>query len=150
MIASIFVQNFWCRYLCPYGAFLGLVSLFSPARITRNADTCIDCAKCAKACPSALPVDKLVQIRSAECTGCLECVAVCPAKDTLTLSVPVGLRKRRAIPAWSMAAGIAIIFFGLVGYAKFTGHWNTDLPKQVYLQLVPNASEQQHPMSAAQ
>ena len=150
VIASIFVQNFWCRYLCPYGALLGLVSMFSPARITRNADTCIDCAKCAKACPSALPVDKLVQIRSAECTGCLECVAVCPAKDTLTLSVPVGLRKHRAVPAWSMAAGIAIIFFGLVGYAKFNRHWNTDLPKQVYLQLVPNASEQQHPMSAAQ
>ena len=60
VIASIFVQNFWCRYLCPYGAFLGLVSLFSPARITRNLGTCIDCAKCAKACPSALPVDKLV------------------------------------------------------------------------------------------
>jgi polyferredoxin len=150
VIASIFVQNFWCRYLCPYGALLGLVSMFSPARITRNSDTCIDCAKCAKACPSALPVDKLVQIRSAECTGCLECVAVCPAKDTLTLSVPVGLRKHRAVPAWSMAAGIAIIFFGLVGYAKFNRHWNTDLPKQVYLELVPNASAQQHPMSAAQ
>jgi polyferredoxin len=150
LLASIFVQNFWCRYLCPYGAFLGLVSLLSPTRITRKPETCIDCAKCAKACPSALPVDKLVRIRSAECTGCLECVAVCPAKDTLIMSVPVGLRKRRAIPAWSMAAGIAIIFFGLVGYAKFAGHWNTDLPKQVYLQLVPKANEQQHPMPGSQ
>ena len=28
--------------------------------------------------------------------------------------------------------------------------WNTDLPKQVYLQFVPNASEQQHPTSGAQ
>ena len=149
-IASIFVQNFWCRYLCPYGAFLGLASLFSPARITRNLDTCIDCANCAKACPSALPVDKLVQIRSAECTGCLECVAVCPAKDALVMILPVGLRKRRAIPVWSMAAGIAIIFFGMVGYSRFTGHWNTDLPKQVYLQLVPNATEQHHPMPGAQ
>ncbi len=150
VIASIFVQNFWCRYLCPYGAFLGLVSLLSPARIRRNLETCIDCAKCAKACPSALPVDKLVQIRSAECTGCLECVAVCPAKDTLLISVPAGLRKRYAIPTWSMAAGIAIIFLGLVSYAKVTGHWNTNLPKQVYLQLVPNANDQQHPMPGAQ
>jgi polyferredoxin len=150
VIASIFVQNFWCRYLCPYGAFLGLVSLFSPSRITRNLDTCIDCAKCAKACPSALPVDKLVQIRSAECTGCLECVAVCPAKDTLTMTVPVGWRERRAIPAWCLAAGIAIIFFGLIGYAKLAGHWNTVLPKQVYLQLVPNAAQQHHPGIRAQ
>jgi polyferredoxin len=106
VIASIVVQNFWCRYLCAYGGFLGLVSLVSPMRITRNASTCIDCAKCAKACPAALPVDKLLQIRSAECTGCLECVAVCPAKETLTMSVPLGVRKRRAIPAWSMAAGM--------------------------------------------
>lgn len=150
VVASIFIKNFWCRYVCPYGAFLGLAALLSPSRITRNPDFCIDCAKCAKACPSILPVDKLIQIRSAECTGCLECVAVCPAKDTLAMSVPVSLRKRRAIPAWSMAAGIAIIFFGLVGYAKITRHWNTNLPRQVYFQLVPNASQQHHPLPGEQ
>ena len=150
VVASIFIKNFWCRYVCPYGAFLGLAALLSPSRITRNPDSCIDCAKCAKACPSILPVDKLIQIRSAECTGCLECVAVCPAKDTLAMSVPAGLRKRHAIPVWSMAAGIAIIFFGLVGYAKATHHWNTNLPKQVYLQLVPNASQQHHPLPGEQ
>jgi polyferredoxin len=150
VIASIFVQNFWCRYLCPYGGFLGMVSLLSPVRIIRNASTCIDCAKCAKACPSALPVDKLVQIRSAECTGCLECVAVCPAKDTLTMSLPVGLRKRRAIPAWSLAAGIAFLFLAIVDYAKITDHWNTDLPKQVYLELVPRAGAQEHPIPGQQ
>ena len=150
VIASIFAQNSWCRYLCPYGGFLGLVSLLSPTRITRNSSTCIDCALCAKACPSALPVDKLLQIRSAECTGCLECVAICPAKDALTMSVLAGEQKRRAIPAWCMAAGIAILFLGMVGYAKVTGQWNTNLPKQVYLQLVPNASEQHHPMPGAQ
>jgi polyferredoxin len=150
VIASIFIRNFWCRYLCPYGAFLGLASLLSPSRISRNVDSCINCAKCANACPSALPVDKLIQIRSAECTGCLECVAVCPAKDTLAMTFPAGLRKRRSIPAWSMAAGIAIIFFGLVGYAKVSNHWNTDLPKRVYLQLVPSATERQHLMPGQQ
>ena len=87
-VASLLIQNFWCRYLCPYGALLGIASFFSPARIRRNPETCIDCAKCVKACPSALPVDTLVTIKSAECTGCLECVAVCPAKDTLGLSLP--------------------------------------------------------------
>ena len=66
------------------------------------------------------------------------------------MSLLAGEQKRRAIPAWSMAAGIAILFLGMVGYAKGTGQWNANLPKQVYLQLVPSASEQHHPMPEAQ
>jgi polyferredoxin len=150
LVGSIFVKNSWCRYLCPYGAFLGISSLLSPTRITRNSDACIDCAKCAKACPSALPVDKLVQIRSAECTACLECVAVCPAKDALAMTVSTGWRKRRVIPAWGLAASIGVLFFGMIGYAKLSGHWSTNLPKQVYLQLVPAADGQQHPKPPGQ
>ncbi|HEX6880068.1 MAG TPA: 4Fe-4S binding protein, partial [Terriglobales bacterium] len=131
VILSIFIQNFWCRFLCPYGALMGLASVFSPAKIRRNESACIDCSKCAKACPSNLPVDKLVQIRSAECTSCLECVAVCPAKDALALQLP---RKRRLSPA-AVAAAIAVLFFGLVGFAKATGHWDTKLPRALYIQL---------------
>ena len=37
VLASVFVQNFWCRYLCPYGALMGLASLASPLRIRRDA-----------------------------------------------------------------------------------------------------------------
>jgi len=147
--ASLFIQNFWCRYLCPYGALLGITSLFSPARIRRNVETCIDCAKCAKACPSALPVDKLVTIKSAECTGCLECVAVCPAKDTLNLSlpkIPGLLPQPPKLPVWAMAAGIAALFFGIVGFAKTAGHWDSHVPSAIYQQLVPHADEARHPM----
>ena len=140
-ILSIFIQNFWCRFLCPYGALMGLASLFSPAKIRRNEQACIDCAKCTKACPSNLPVDKLIQIRSAECTACLECVAVCPAQDALDFELP---RRRRVSPAM-VAATIAILFVGLVSYAKLSGHWDTNIPRQIYMQLVPSANEASHP-----
>jgi len=139
VVASIFVQNFWCRYLCPYGALLGLTALASPTRIRRNAESCIDCAKCAKACPSALPVDKLISIKSAECTGCLECVAVCPAKDTLSLSlvkVPGATAEPGRVPVWAMAAGIAILFFGIVGFAKSSGFWDSRVPAAIYRELI--------------
>ncbi|HXZ81577.1 MAG TPA: 4Fe-4S binding protein [Terriglobales bacterium] len=141
LVLSVFIQNFWCRYLCPYGALLGLAALPSPLRIRRRPSACIDCARCARACPAFLPVDKLIAIRSAECTACLECVAVCPAQDALSLSA-----LRRPFPAWALAAGIAMSFLGTVGVAKATGHWDSHIPRQIYLELVPHADQAQHPM----
>ncbi len=141
ILASVFVQNFWCRYLCPYGALMGLVAMLSPARIRRSPQYCIDCAKCARACPSQLKVDKLITIGSAECTGCLECVAACPAEGALVLALP----RRRVLPAWEITAGIAIVFLGITGLAYWTGHWHTDLPASVYHELIPRAREFSHP-----
>jgi polyferredoxin len=140
-LLSVFFQNFWCRYLCPYGALMGLASLLSPARIRRDPEQCIDCSKCARICPALLPVDKLSFVRSAECTACLECIAVCPARGALELS----MASRRRIPAWGMAAGIAIVFLGIVGYAKWHGAWESRIPESVYRQYVPVAGEFQHP-----
>ena len=140
-LLSLLIKNFWCRYLCPYGALMGLVSLLSPARIRRDPDVCIDCAKCARACPAGLPVDKLATVRSAECTGCLECVAICPAAGALELSLP----KRRRIPAWALATGIAVVFLGTVGIAKLSGHWDTHLPNDVYQRLITRINDFTHP-----
>lgn len=142
VILSVFIQNFWCRYLCPYGALMGLAALASPLRIRRNTATCIDCGKCARACPERLPVDRLVQIRSAECIGCLECVAVCPVEDTLEMHA-AGLRRR--VPGWAMAAAIVLIFCGATGWAMWAGHWQTHVPDEVYRELIPRAHEFSHP-----
>jgi polyferredoxin len=141
VVASVFVQNFWCRYLCPYGAMMGIASLASPLRIRREPDICIDCAKCAKACPSALPVDRLITIQSAECIACLQCVADCPAEGALFLSAP----RRKRVPAWAVAFGALALFAGAYTYGQLSGHWSTDLPSRVYFELVPHANEFTHP-----
>jgi polyferredoxin len=141
VVLSVVTKNFWCRYLCPYGALLGLASMLSPLGITRDPVSCIDCGKCAKACPSLLPVDRVLTIRSAECTGCLTCVTVCPVKDALEMRAP----RRRLVPGWAMAAGVAVIFIGVVGFAKVMGYWEPSLPEQVFFDLIPRAASFAHP-----
>ena len=156
VLFSVLVENFWCRYLCPYGALLGLASLLSPIKIRRDASACIDCAKCAHACPAALPVDKLLQIRSVECSACMSCIAVCPAEDALQLALPPrpiaspatppAVRwARRTLSPFAVACFLAYLFFGAVLFARATNHWNSELPRDVYMQLVPHANELSHP-----
>lgn len=141
VLASLVVQNFWCRYLCPYGALMGLFSWQSPLRIRREPERCIDCAKCAKACPSQLKVDRLIQIESPECLGCYECVAACPAEGALAMT----MAGRKRVPAWASAAATAAIFLLIVGGAQHFGYWETILPSSVYMDLVPRAAEFGHP-----
>jgi ferredoxin len=152
MLGSMLVQNFWCRYLCPYGALMGVVSLLSPVKIRRDADACIDCAKCAKACPAGLAVDKLVQIRSAECTACMACVASCPAENALQFALAprktTTIRERwarRALGPLAVASILAYLFLGFVLYARATNHWQTTMPRAVYMHLVPRANQLTHP-----
>jgi hypothetical protein len=83
-------------------------------------------------------------VKSAECTSCLSCVAVCPAVGALDLTM--GVRNARAaVPPWAVAVGIMILFLGIVGYARGAGYWHTSLPDSVYFDLVPRADEFAHP-----
>jgi len=152
VVLSVLVQNFWCRYLCPYGALLGFASLLSPVKIRRDVEACIDCGKCAKACPANLKVDELVQVRSVECNACMACVAACSSQDALQFALPARKQVtrqqrwyRRALNPLAVTAVIAYIFFGVILLARATGHWQTNIPQQVYMNLVPNANEVTHP-----
>jgi polyferredoxin len=152
VLLSMLIQNFWCRYLCPYGALLGIASLFSPVKIRRDAEACINCGKCARACPSGLAVDHLVQVRSVECTACMACVAACSAESALQFSLaphkaatPAERWRHRALSPIAVAAVLACIFLGLVAVAKATGHWQTNLPRDTYMELVSHAREASHP-----
>lgn len=142
VILSVVTKNVWCRYLCPYGALMGLASMLSPVRITRDPLSCIDCGKCAVACPSLIPVDTLRTVRTPECNGCLTCVSVCPVKDALEMRTLAG---RSRLPAAAIAAGVLTIFLVVVGSAKMAGYWDGNVPEHLFFQLIPNAASLAHP-----
>jgi len=70
-------RRFWCRYLCPLGALLGLASKLAVFR-RRVSPACTSCARCARTCPTGT-IDPAANFASdpAECTVCLDCVGVC-------------------------------------------------------------------------
>jgi ferredoxin len=138
---SLLFKNFWCRYLCPYGALVGLLSYLSPMKITRNEEACIHCRRCSKHCPSQIDVEARTRVRSPECTGCLTCVSRCPAKGALDMQVP---RMKPAAPALFIVLALAI-FFGAIGAAKLTGSWQSSVTYEQYRQLVPAVTRLSHP-----
>ncbi len=131
VVGSVFVQGVWCRYLCPYGALLGLFSWASPVKVRRDADLCVSCGLCDKACMARLPISSKPAVTSPECTGCLDCVAVCPKKDALA----VGVAGHRLGPLAYAAAIVALFLTGYVG-ARAAGVWQNGMSDVEYVQRI--------------
>lgn len=138
-LLSVPFKNFWCRYLCPYGALLGLLSMLSPLKITRRTSSCIDCGACSRACPAQLDVQHKTRIHSPECTGCLTCVSNCPEDNTLSMAV-----WKRPLPGLVFVGVVLLLFGSGVMTGMLSGHWETILTYNDYQFLVPNASRLGH------
>ena len=78
MLGAVFIPRFFCRYLCPLGAFYALFNRFSLYQMQVDHSKCIACGKCQKNCPMAVEVTK--RINSPECIRCGKCKAVCPTE----------------------------------------------------------------------
>ena len=127
-VSSMLVKGFWCRYLCPYGALLGLFSWMSPAKIRRDPVSCIDCGLCDKVCMARQPVSTKLSIWSPECTGCMDCVAVCPIKDALNVQVA---RRRWSAPRY--AAAVLLLFLAGYAGARAFGLWENRMSDGEYI-----------------
>ena len=88
-------QRFWCRYVCPLGGLLGLVSKLSLVRRVVS-DDCVQCARCTHQCPTAT-IDPVDNYRSdpAECIVCFDCLVDCTRSE-------IGFRWQ--LPGWRPAA----------------------------------------------
>jgi polyferredoxin len=130
MVFSIFIRNFWCRYLCPYGALLGFLSFLSPFKVRRDKDTCLECGKCDQVCPSSIHISMTVNITSDECFACGKCIDICPADKTLSLSLP---GKKIILKPVIICIIVIFIFSGGDLLARFTGNWQNAISKKDYM-----------------
>jgi ferredoxin len=115
-------ERFWCRYLCPLGGLLGLVSRFALLRRVVSKD-CTACGVCSRHCPTGtISAENGFASDPAECTLCLDCLDSCPRSGVAfhwqakafkpAAAQPYDLGRREvlgavgAAAAWAALAGV--------------------------------------------
>jgi polyferredoxin len=81
LVASVFIYRFFCKVLCPLGAFYGLFNRISFVRLELEKHKCVDCGACKKACK--MEIDPKETPNNTECIRCMDCVKSCKF-DALT------------------------------------------------------------------
>lgn len=127
---NLWVPRFYCRFVCPLGALLGVLGRFALRRIGRTGEGCTGCLKCERNCEGACrPTGR---IRISECVMCVNCLDDCahgaiaygtrPSAEGETLSPD--LRRRGFI--LSTAAGLVAAPALRLG-ASTGPNWDPDL-----------------------
>ncbi|WP_394148172.1 4Fe-4S binding protein [Shewanella atlantica] len=128
----------FCRYICPYGALLGIISFLSPFKIRRSTQHCLieskgmNCDKCTRACPANISVHTQKNIRSDECQACMRCVSACPKREALHFSTRNGIK----LSARRLTIMLLTIMFLIPLGAYVGGFWHSQTPDQDRIYLI--------------
>ena len=118
VIGSFIYDRFFCKYLCPMGAFYGIIGKFSPTKIERDNNLCVHCKACDEACPVNIKVEKETKVTTMECINCNLCVIACPKKGALEVKTA-----KKAINPLVILLIVISIFFGTIFIAQATGNF---------------------------
>ncbi len=110
--------RFWCRFLCPLGALLGIFSRFSVLRLEKDEAACTHCGRCTGLCQGAASPEPGTPWEPAECLLCFNCFDACP-EDALRFRLawqrprlnPAPDMGRRAVLG-GLLAGFSLPFLG--------------------------------------
>jgi polyferredoxin len=128
--ANLVIPRFFCRVLCPLGAFLGMLSRFALFRIDRDVTKCTDCDLCLKGCEGA--ADPQAALRKSECFVCFNCIDDCPESAlSFKLTPPASIKDRIV---GSVRDGTATLFGRtLISRVLETEIRGPDLPRRRWL-----------------
>ncbi len=108
---NLLEKRFWCKYLCPLGAFLGILSRRSLVKRSVS-EGCTACGACSTVCQGNASPEVRDRWRAAECLICRNCDDICP-QDAVTFryrrgqTAVMNLGRRRVIA--SAIAGLAAV-----------------------------------------
>jgi len=128
-VLGLVFRGSFCRWVCPYGALLGLLAKIGPTALTRDAAGCTGCGRCRKACPMDLPIT--AGARPMECSGCASCVVTCPRPESAVRFSFAG----RIAPWWLPLVGACGVFALTYLAANALGLWNAKLPTAMLARL---------------
>ncbi|SHF38776.1 FMN-binding protein [Caloramator proteoclasticus] len=112
-VGALFIERFFCRYLCPLGAFLSILQVFRIVKIRKDKTGCINgCNACTRSCPMGINLDKVNRVDSLECIECMNCVGICP-KGNAKLTI-----FGRVINQIIIIVVFVLAFLGLKGLAE--------------------------------
>jgi len=86
--------RFWCRFLCPLGALLGVFSRFTLLTLEKDETKCTHCGACVSACQGAASPEPGQPWQNAECLLCFNCTNAC--KENALAFRFKGIRKKNA------------------------------------------------------
>jgi polyferredoxin len=121
---NLIEKRFWCKYLCPLGAFLGLLSRFSILKRSVSED-CTGCGACATVCQGNAAPDQKEKWKDAECLYCWNCDDICPqnavnfgfGKKKDAAAMDLG-RRRVIVSALSGIAAVPLVRITPLGTAN--------------------------------
>ncbi len=112
VLINLWKPRFFCRFVCPLGALLGVIASKSLFRINRIVDKCTDCDLCLLRCEGAS--DPQSRVRQAECFACMNCIDDCP-EDALEFTM-LRQDRKQVVPFPDMSRR-QVVFAGVLGLA---------------------------------
>ena len=109
---NLIEKRFWCKYLCPLGAFLGVISRYSLLKRSVS-EGCTSCGACATVCQGNAQPDTKEHWRDTECLMCWNCDDICPENAVRFgfgpkhAAASMDLGRRRVIA--SVLSGVAVV-----------------------------------------
>jgi len=127
IIASVFVERFFCRYLCPMGAIFAITSKLRIGKIKKPTDKCGKCRICTNNCAMGIPLYEMDVVDSAECINCMKCISVCPRHN-----VSYTVAKKDVQPLVISAISVAVMTgtYYTTYYATGLAGSNTNISEQ--------------------